>query len=441
VAGKIKPRKRGREAKMKILDIALKDMTRSFRSYFALMFMFGVPLLMGGMFYFMFGSRGSTGDAFSVPATKVVVANLDRGGPGFDAVKTQFPAGEARSMGEVILTILQDRQFADLMEVTAVDSAEAARSAVDKQTAGVAIIIPADFSERFSDLAGQATVELYQDPTLTLGPAIVESVLSQYMNGMSGAKIAVNVVIKQAGSSDPKLIGMVLQAYLGASPAGDPSASLLDVRSPASVKTPSNPVGAIVGLILAGMTIFYAFFTGASSAQSILREEEEGTLQRLFTTPTQQSVVLGGKLLAVVLTVAVQMIVMIILGRLIFAIPWGNVLPLAFVVLGSVAAASAFGVFLMSLLKNAKQASVVFGGVVTATGMLGMVKVFTGGSSTSSTLDTISLFVPQGWAVRGLLQTMNGAPLGDVLLTVAGLLVIGAVLFTVGAIRFQKRYA
>jgi linearmycin/streptolysin S transport system permease protein len=424
---------------MKILDVALKDMTRSFRSYFALMFMFGVPLLMGAMFYFMFGSRGDSGTAFSLPATKVVVANLDKGGPGFDAVKTQFPVGDARSMGEVILTTLQDKRFADLMEVTTVESADAARSAVDKQAAGVAIIIPADFSERFSDLAATATIEMYKDPTLSLGPAIVESVLSQFMDTISGAKIAVNVVMRQAGSSDPKLIGSILQAYLGASPAGDPSASLLEVRSPASIKAPSNPIGAIIGLIMSGMTVMYAFFTGASSAQSILHEEEEGTLQRLFTTPTSQTTILGGKLLAVVLTVAVQMIVMIILGRLIFAIPWGNVLPL--VVLGSVAAASAFGVFLMSLLKNAKQASVVFGGVVTATGMLGMAKVFTGSTATSGTLDTISLLVPQGWAVRGLLQTMNGAPLGDVLLTVAGLLVIGAVLFPVGAVRFQKRFA
>jgi ABC-2 type transport system permease protein len=434
-------RKRDREAGMKILDIALKDMTRSFRSYFALMFMFGVPLLMGGMFYFMFGSRGNSGNTFSLPVTKVVVANLDNGGPGFDAVKAQFPAGNVRSMGDLILSTLQDKRFADLMTITTVDSAEAGRSAVDQQAAGVAIIIPADFTERFSGLAGQATIELYRDPTLSIGPSIVESILSQFMDGMSGAKIAVNVVMKEAGSSDPTLIGSVLQKYLGASATGDSSASLLEVRSPAAVKAPSNPVGAIVGLIMAGMTVFYAFFTGASAAQSILREEEDGTLPRLFTTPTSQTTILGGKLLAVVLTVAVQMIVMVILGRLIFAISWGNALPLALVILGSVAAASGFGVFLMSLLKNAKQASVVFGGVVTATGMLGMVKIFTGGSPTPGALDTISLFVPQGWGVRGLIQTMNAAPLGDVLLTVAVLLVVSVVLFTVGALRFQKRYA
>ena len=39
---------------MKILDLAIKDLKRSFRSVFAVLFMFGIPLLMTGMFYFMF---------------------------------------------------------------------------------------------------------------------------------------------------------------------------------------------------------------------------------------------------------------------------------------------------------------------------------------------------------------------------------------------------
>ena len=49
-----------------------------------------------------------------------------------------------------------------------------------------------------------------------------------------------------------------------------------------------------------------------------------GTLPRLFTTPTTQSTILGGKFLAVGLTVVVQMTVLIILGRLIFGIHWGD---------------------------------------------------------------------------------------------------------------------
>ncbi|HEX7542029.1 MAG TPA: hypothetical protein VF352_07850, partial [Anaerolineales bacterium] len=100
---------------MKILDIALKDMTRSFRSAFALIFMFGVPLLITGMFYLMFGGSAKNDQGFSVPVIKVIVANLDAGGPAFDATKAQFPGGlQAHSLGDLILATLQDKGFANL---------------------------------------------------------------------------------------------------------------------------------------------------------------------------------------------------------------------------------------------------------------------------------------------------------------------------------------
>lgn len=428
---------------MKIFDIAFKDLTRSFRSAFALIFMFGVPLLLTGMFYFMFGSTAKNGQGFSVPVTKVVVANLDKGGPAFDASKAQFAGGsQARSMGDLILATLQDKSFANLMQISLADSANAARADVDNQKAGVALIIPADFSQRFSDLNGQATIELYKDPTLTLGPSIVESILTQFMDSMSGARLAVDVVSRQNGSTDPALIGQVVAQYMASVPSGDQTAGLLDVHAPATQKPTSNILSLVVSFIMAGMTIFYAFFTGSSTAQSILHEDEEGTLPRLFTTPTTRATVLGGKFLAVGLTVVVQMTVLLILGRLIFGIQWGGFLPLALVTLGTTLAASTFGIFVMSLLKTAKQAGSVLGGVLTVTGMLGMVKIFTMGSGSSPTwADLASLFVPQGWAVRGLTQVMNAAPLAEVLLTVLVLAGMSAVFFLIGVLRFQKRFA
>ena len=61
---------------MKAIDIALKDLTRSFRSVFAVVFMFGLPLLITGMFYLMFGNIAESG-GFNLPRTKVIIANLD----------------------------------------------------------------------------------------------------------------------------------------------------------------------------------------------------------------------------------------------------------------------------------------------------------------------------------------------------------------------------
>jgi ABC-2 type transport system permease protein len=428
---------------MKVLDIAIKDMTRSFRSTFALVFMFGVPLLLTGMFYFMFGGAAKSDQGFSVPVTNVVVANLDQGGSGFDLAKAQFPGGsQAHSLGEMVLTTLQDKSFANLMQISTASSAEAARALVDSQKAGVAIIIPADFSQQFSELNGQATIQLYKDPTLTLGPSIVESVISQFMDSMSGAKVAVDVVTKQTGSTDPALIGQVVAQYVAAVPSGNQSAALFNLHAPAAQKPASNTLSLIVSFIMAGMTVFYAFFTGTSTAQSILREDEDGTLPRLFTTPTTQATVLGGKFLAVGLTVLVQMTTLLILGRLIFAIQWGSLVPLALVTLASVLAAATFGIFVMSLLKNTRQSGTVLGGLLTVTGMLGMVKIFTVGAPTSPAwADIASMFVPQGWAVRGLSQVMSAASINDILMTCLALLGMSVVFFLIGVLRFQKRYA
>lgn len=427
---------------MKILDIALKDMTRSFRSAFALVFMFGVPLLMTGMFYLMFSGSTNSDQGFSVPVTKVVVANLDAGGPAFEASKAQFPGGlQAHSLGDLILATLQDKGFANLMEISLAESAESARGEVDSQNAGVALIIPADFSQQFSVLNGQATIEMYKDPTLTLGPSIVQSILSQFMDNMSGAKIAVDVVLKQTGSTDPALIGQVISKTMAATPGGDPTRKLLDFHNTATTPQPANMLVTIVAPIMGWLTIFYAFFTGASSAQSILREDEDGTLPRLFTTPTTHATILGGKFLAVGLTVLVQMSVLLILGHLLFGITWGALLPVALVTLGTILTAATFGIFLNSLLKNTKQAGLIFGGLLTLLGIVGGLPIFAAGSSSVDTFVKVSLIEPVGWAVQGLLKVMKGSQVQDILLTFGVLAAWSIAFFVVGVLRFQKRYA
>jgi ABC-2 type transport system permease protein len=427
---------------MKAFDIAIKDMTRSFRSAFALVFMFGVPLLMTGMFYLMFGGSGNNSHGFTIPVTKVVVANLDQGGAGFSGVRAQVPGGaQANSMGDVILSHLQEKSFAKVMEVTRVDSAAAALSAVDNQSAGVALIIPADFSAGFSNPSGQTSIELYKDPTLTIGPSIVQSILNQLMDSFSGASIAVKVAIQQTGSTDPALAGQVIQEYVAGLPSGDASSILLDVRNANVKKQPVNTLLTVIGPIMGWLTIFYAFFTGASTAQSILREDEDGTLPRLFTTPTTHSTILGGKFLAVGLTTIVQMTVLIILGRAIFAIPWGSLISVTIVILGTILAAASFGIFLNSMLRSTKQSGLVFGGLMTVMGMLGGLPIFVGmASPSSSALNTVALVVPQGWAVHGLLQAMNNASLNAILISFLVLVGWAVLFFVVGVLRFQKRF-
>jgi hypothetical protein len=136
------------------------------------------------------------------------------------------------------------------------------------------------------------------------------------------------------------------------------------------------------------------------------------------------------------------MIVLLLLGYLIFDIYWGDILPVTIITVGSIVAASAFGIFVMSLFKNTKQSGIILGSILVVTGLLGMIKIFTmGGISGSQWKENVSLFVPQGWAIRGLLQVMNGANITEILFTFGVLTAISVALLTIGIIRFQKRYA
>ncbi len=417
---------------MKALDIAFKDITQSFRSMIALAFMFGMPLLVTGMFVFLFGGTGNEeGEAaFELPVTQVQVVNLDTG---------QF------ALGETLVEILQAEGFSDLLAVTVADDVAAARNAVDAQQAGVAIIIPADFSDAMIGPGMQTKIELYQDPTLSLGPSIVSAIVTQFADNFSGSKIALGISMDQLTAAGLVLgedeVNAIVADYVAAVTAVNGEAGLLQVESATGEEQEAFTVVGLITPIMAAMSIFYAFFTGASTMQSILREEERGTLPRLFTTPTPYRTILQGKFIASALTVFIQMSVLLGFGAWVFKFNWGNVPLLLAVILGITAAASGLGVCVISFAKNMRQSGQVLGLGITLTGMIGMISVFTmTAPDTNTGLNAFALLVPQGWAMQALQRNMAGASAGSVLTMVAGMLVWSLVLFWIGNYRFDRRY-
>lgn len=433
---------------MKIIDIALKDLIRSTRSTFTILFMFGVPLLVTGMFYLMFGNIFSGDVVFDLPVARVVVVNLDKGSPNMKMGTATFglPVGvDVTNLGDLVVHTLSNKEMADYLIITMASSSDYAHAAVDKREADIALIIPPDFTSRFTELESSPDsleIELYSDPEKIIELGILQSILEKFMSTLSGAKIAASVAANQLSGPDFSLIGAVIQNYVAeAGQSSTNPGAFIKIESTTQVESP-NRVLAIVGPIMAGMMIFYAFYTGMTSAETILREDEEGTLPRLFTTPTSRTAILAGKFLAVGITVFVQVAVLIILASLIFKIAWGNPLYVTLIALGTVLAASAFGIFANSMIKSTKQGGAIYGGLLTVTGMLGMIKIFTmGDASPSPMMDMVSLFVPQGWAVRGMLQNSAGAQPSEILFSLAILLIWSILFFSIGAWRFHRRFA
>ncbi len=407
---------------MKILAILLKDVRHQLRSLFALFMMIAAPLLVAGLMYLAFGGLAKGGTA-SMAATRVVVADLDVPDPRSGA-----------SLGGIVVQHLSEGPLNAMLKVTSAPDESAARAAVDRREADVALVIPAGFTAAAmaAEPGRTATVLLYSDPTLTLGPSLVRAVLASIVDGAIGARIAVQV----AGGMDGSSSRATAERYIRWAETHDS----VEVRAPAAGAADGGEFAAIIAGVMTSMLIFFVFFTGASAAQSIVREHEEGTLARLSTTPTRTSAVLAGKSLAVGLSIAVQIAVLLAASALLFGIRWGRPGSLLLAAAGLLVAATGFGILLMSFVKDSRHVGVILGVGLTLTSMVG--GLFTNFIPDSPTaLAIASLALPQGWAVRAWKLALSGAKAGEMLAPVAVLVAMGIAFYCVGLLLHRRRFA
>ncbi len=422
---------------MKILDIAFKDLVRSSRSLFLIGMSFFAPLLISLLIYFAFGSMKS-GDV-SMTAIKMGVVNAD-----------VLPGGTplAASLGENIRSMFFDTSVRSWITASDFTDEAAAHLALNKQEIGVAVIIPRTFTEEYLAGNNKTSILILQDPTLTIGPTVVRDMVSSLLDGVSGGGVAFRVINERMTDSGRTLdqvgIPALIEKYstwyadFQRNLFHSPEKAALVAVSPAAGGGTNN-LQSMLGLVMAGQLIFFSFFTGAYSMTSILEESEEGTLARLFTTPTDRTIILAGKFLAVLLAVLIQGIILLAAGRLIFGIRWGDPGAMALALFGQIFASVGLGVLLVSFIKTSKQAGPIFGGGLTALGMLS--GLFTTNIDMPPSFKVISNFTPQGWVLKAWKLTLAGHPAGDLVVPFLVLVAMGVVMFAVGAVMFRRRFA
>jgi ABC-2 type transport system permease protein len=423
---------------MKIIAIAFKDLTHSMRSYFLIGMTLAAPLLITLLIYFAFGSIKS-GDV-SMTAIKVGVVNADVLPAG---VQLESPFGKS----------IHDMFFDDSVKswITATDFADeaAARAAVNAQKIGVAVIIPESFTQDYLAGGPKTPITILQDPTLSIGPTVTREMVTSLLNGVAGGGVAYKIINSRMEANgktlDPAGIPALIKTY--ATWYADfqraifhtPEKAVLVVASPAAGDKASNSLQSMMGLVMAGQLIFFSFFTGAYAMMSILEEAEDGTLSRLFTTPTNRTVILFGKFLAVLLIVMFQGTVLLVAGRLIFGIHWGQPGAILLALLGQMVASVGLAVLLVSFIKTSKQAGPIFGGALTMLGMLS--GLFTTNVAMPESFKAIANFTPQGWVLKAWTLSLAGQPAAEMIVPFLVLVAMGFVMFAIGAVMFSRRYA
>lgn len=423
---------------MKILDIAINDFTRSIRSLFAIGMMVVAPLVITGLIYLAFG--GASGESGDLPAIKLGIVNLD-----------QPPSGASLALGKTLADMYYDESVAGYIQPRIFTDEASARKSINDQEVQAAVIIPPGMTAAL--LAGETipVVRILQDPAATIGPLVVKNMAQSLLDGIYGGSIAVQVHQQRFAANglpdDPTAVITVISSYgewftsFQRELFHSPEAAIVLAAPQASSEGSqrADTLSGILNQIMAGQMIFFAFFTGAYSMQSILREQEEGTLARLFTTPTSRIVILTGKFLAVALTVCGQGIVLLLIGQFLFKVQWGEPGSVLLVMAGQIASATGLGVLLISLVKEERQAGPVIGGGLTGLGMIG--GLFTVGMQMPEAFTRISNFTPQGWVMKAWRLALSGAASPELMTSFLILLGMGAVMFAIGALRFRQRFA
>lgn len=423
---------------MKIIDIALKDLTRSFRSAFAVGMAVIAPLLLVGLIYFALG--GALSGEADLPAVTVGLVNSD-----------SLPAGAPldKPLGEHIRDMFYDQSVESWITPSDYPDEASARAALDAQQVGVAVVIPAGFSERF--LAGERDIQVLviSDPTLSIAPQVVQNMVSAMLDGVAGGGVAIQTLMERSQAAgtqpDPAQLPALVERYTNwyanfqQAMFHNPERAALAMVASSAKGENANPTQNMLGLMMAGQMAFFAFFTGAYSMTSILREDEEGTLARLFTTPVNRSTILAGKFAAVIMSVIVQSLVLIVATRFAFGIKWGEPAPVALAVAGQVFAAAGLGVMLISFTKTSQQSGPVLGGGLTVLGMLG--GLFTTGLEMPEAFTRLAVLTPQGWVIRAWKIVLSGGTSTELLTPFAVLLIIGIVMFAIGALVFRNRFS
>jgi ABC-type multidrug transport system permease subunit len=127
-------------------------------------------------------------------------------------------------------------------------------------------------------------------------------------------------------------------------------------------------------------------------------------------------------------------------SALLFHIAWGQPISVVASAFGLVLCATGFGVLLMSFIKETRQTGPILGGVLTVTSMIGGL-MSNGLPNVPPVMNTVSLTMPQGWAMRAMQLCLAGSPPGALLVPVLVMIALGVVFFLVGLSLFRRRFA
>lgn len=236
---------------------------------------------------------------------------------------------------------------------------EAARQAVENEELAGFIAFPADFTTSLAN-GTPTSLEVFTQAgdinTRAALDGVARAIASQIGTHQVIIRSAVALLVKN-GDLHPNDIQQAVQKIMAdlfaGGVAGDGNNYITFQIENVGVVEAENPSN----FVFPGYLVMFVFFAAAITAEAIVRERQNNTLERLMSTSVSKEVILGGIFTGIALRGLVQIIIFWVVGILAFNIDLG-LSPVAVFLLSflMVIMSSAFAVMLATLAKTRRSA-------------------------------------------------------------------------------------
>ncbi len=399
--------------------IALKDLKLFATDRMALLFAILFPFLFVILFNFMFSSVGGEDERLEL---YLVTKEMD-GGLSHQIIGAMETEDNSQLQpGEPKIIWLRDY--------------DGARQAVeDKELAGF-LAFPADFTQRI--FAGdEAQLEVVADAEAINTRAVLNGLAQAIASHVGSQYVAINATLElmeEQGLMTGEITDIEQVTQQLFSEAGSAQGSLIEFETEkvgeVEAEQPSN-------FVIPGYLVMFVFFAAALSAERIVRERQNHTLERLLTGSVRREGILGGIFVGTAAKGLIQIAIFWTVGLLAFKIDLG-LSPAAVIILSllMVIMSSAFGVMLATMVKTERSAGSI--GVLTSLILAPLGGCWWPLFITPKWMQFMAKITPHGWAMTGFNKLMLfGADFGDVVPEMLALIGFAVLFGIIGIWRFR----
>jgi ABC-2 type transport system permease protein len=262
---------------------------------------------------------------------------------------------------------------------------------------------------------------------------VFRSVAEGVSTQVSAASIAARTAAFYAQgvrTSDPSFVGGVIAKAVQS--ASD-TAALDAVTMEETTATRGKEIS-MVSYYAGGMSAMFIMFGAMFGAFSLVGERDDWTLPRLMMTPARRMDIVGGKMLGVFLVGVAQFAVLFTFTSAI-GVQWGDPVATWAVALAMVAAATGMSILIAAIARTTRSVSGIAQIVIQFMAAVG--GSFFPVAQFPAWLQPLHYFSVNGWAIDGILETMRGGTIVNVLPSVAALLGMAVLFFAVGTWRLR----